>query len=121
MSILLIVLTSAVVGALVSSLMTLFGQYLERRSRREELVLSKAMELADQRIRTVLEVRKVTGRGIILPAHIVLVRAYYEELKWLIKKSKLPDKMEKEFQQFVMHVDQEMFPREGNKQEDIEK
>lgn len=40
------VLTSAAVGVLVSSLVNLLGQYLERRSRQDEMLFQKALELA---------------------------------------------------------------------------
>lgn len=45
-----LILGSAAVGALVSSIITLIGQAVERRARRRELLLSKSIELAELHI-----------------------------------------------------------------------
>lgn len=56
------VITSAAVGTLASAVVNLIGQGLERRSRRKELLLGKAVELAVERVRFAFEVAKVSGQ-----------------------------------------------------------
>lgn len=46
----LTIITSAGIGALVSSLVTLVSQFLERRSRLQEILLGKSIDFAIQRI-----------------------------------------------------------------------
>jgi hypothetical protein len=70
------VITSAAVGAVVSALLTLAGQYFERRSRRKELLLSKAIELAFRRTDIVKEVAFKTGRHVAFKDDASLAAGY---------------------------------------------
>ncbi|MBZ5719362.1 MAG: hypothetical protein LAO03_03175 [Acidobacteriia bacterium] len=83
------VLTSAAVGALVSSVITVIAQWRERKSRREELVLSKATEMATNRVATLM---KTSGK---IEPDILMAEDYYVSLKHLIDKGYL-DKKTKE-------------------------
>lgn len=53
--ILIAVIGSAAIGAPVSSLITEVGKWRERQSRREELLLTKAIEMAQSRVSNVRE------------------------------------------------------------------
>jgi len=55
MSTIAIVLTSSGVAVLMSGLITLLGQYFERRNRRNELIFTKALEMAYERSKMILE------------------------------------------------------------------
>ena len=72
-------LSSAAVGALVSSAITTVAQWRERKSRREELLLTKAMEMARARVATIV----ATG-GKVEP-DILIAEDYYVSLKHLIE------------------------------------
>lgn len=80
-------LSSAAVGAFVSSLMTIIAGWRERKSRREELLLSKATEMA--RLRAAF-VASTTG-GKIEP-DILLTEDYYLSLKHLMEHGCLDPK-----------------------------
>lgn len=73
-------LSSAAVGALVSSGMTLVAQWRERKSRREELLLTKATEMAHALVATIA----ATTGGKIEPV-ILMTEDYYVSLKHLIE------------------------------------
>ena len=81
-----IVLGSAAVGALVSSGITMWGQYLERKSRREELILTKAIEMAHTRFEHVKDIP-----GAQIPPEIKMAEDYHRWLKYLMNHGKLPN------------------------------
>jgi len=85
------VLTSAGIGALVSSLATLGGQALERKARRRELVLAKAMELAKARTDLALEVsRRQPDKVAAFRDPAVMTEKYFQWLEHLLQKGALP-------------------------------
>ncbi|HEX4577692.1 MAG TPA: hypothetical protein VH117_10095, partial [Edaphobacter sp.] len=87
-----LLLGSAAVGALVSSVITLFGQRLERKSRREELVLSEAVKLAQSNMDLTLEVAKAhTNRVTNIIPIIDMVVPHHEWLTHLLNKGKMPE------------------------------
>ncbi|MBP8708143.1 MAG: hypothetical protein KBH94_05440 [Caldisericia bacterium] len=92
MSPIAIVLTSSGVAALISGLITLLGQYLERRNRRDELIFTKALEMAYERSKMILDTKK-TQPGIKVKLHdnIYLAETYYRWLNYLYSHGKLPD------------------------------
>jgi hypothetical protein len=78
---------SAAVGALISSVITALAQWRERKSRREELLLTKAIEMAQSRVATVLQ----SGfQGKIMP-EIEMAQQYHRYLKHLLEHGKLPE------------------------------
>jgi hypothetical protein len=92
----LTILTSAAVGALVSSMVTLAGQYLERRSRRAELLLTKALEMAIRKSDLTLEALNTSGEGSVqLPDEVISAETYFRWLKSLLVSGKLPIDAEK--------------------------
>lgn len=90
MSTLSTVLTSAAVGVLVSSIFTLFGQILERRSRRNELLLTKALEMAIRKSDISLEAAKLSNRNVILIDDVNSAETYLRWLKSLLRSGNLP-------------------------------
>jgi len=61
--VLIALIGSAAVGALISSLLTMFAQWRERKSRREELALTKAIEMTHSQVSTMLNIFKETGQS----------------------------------------------------------
>jgi len=86
-----IVLTSAVVSAAVSSLLTLFGQYFERRAREKELLFTKCVELAQKKTEFLMKVAADTGGKATLADYVVYAEMYYWLLSSLHVNGKLPD------------------------------
>jgi hypothetical protein len=91
MSAISIVLTSAVVSAVVTSIMTLFGQYFERRARERELLFTKCVELAEKKTQFLMKVAADTGATAILADYAVYAEMYYWLLSSLHENRKLPE------------------------------
>ena len=91
----LTVLTSAAVGVLVSGVVTLIGQHLERRARRDELLLREALELAKARRTLALEVAKLTDSNVSLIDDAINAETYFRWLKSLLESGKLPPDADK--------------------------
>ena len=91
----LTVLTSAAVGVLVSSIVTLIGQSLERRARRNELLLVKALEIAAERRKLAMEVAEKTGVTASLVDDTINAETYFRWLKSLLDTGKLPPDADK--------------------------
>lgn len=89
------VITSAAVGAVASTVITVVDRYLERESRRDELALTKSLELAKERTALVKEVAEKGGGEAELYDNIALAEVYYRWLKHLMEKGTLPDKAER--------------------------
>lgn len=87
---LLLILTSAGVAALVSGLLTFAGQWLERRARRRELLLAKAIELSIERTRFLTDLAQKLGRDIEIQDNAMLAEVYYQWLLHLLDNDKLP-------------------------------
>lgn len=84
------ILTSVGVSVLVSALMTLLGQHLERRARREELILQKAIDMAVQRREFVMEAIKLTQKNATFTDDIFSVEIYVRWLGSLLNHGNLP-------------------------------
>jgi hypothetical protein len=90
---LLLVLTSAGVATILSGFLTFLGQHLERTSRRNELVLSKALDLAVTRSERLIKLadadpeRAVT---VTLYDDAVLAETYYQWFQHLLARGELP-------------------------------
>lgn len=82
--------TSAGVGAFISSVITLVGQYFERRARRRELLLEKAIDIAKSRTELVLHMADKTGESAKFYDEAFLAETYYQWFYYLLKKGKLP-------------------------------
>jgi len=82
----LTLISSAATGVLVSSVITLFAQWRERKSRREELLLTKAIEMAQARV---ANVRESGFEGKMMP-EIEMAQNYHRWLTHLMKHGELP-------------------------------
>jgi hypothetical protein len=91
----LTVLTSAAVGVLVSGAVTLIGQYLERRARRDELLLAKAIDMATARRELAMQVAEKTGATASLIDDVINAETYFRWLKSLLETGKLPSDADK--------------------------
>jgi hypothetical protein len=97
-----VVLTSAAVSALVSSLFTFISQCLERRARRRELVMKTAADLATQSRNFYLEVAK--SRGGKIPPLPFSTYYYHQQLSSLFKRGKLTSEEQKLYEAFVKEI-----------------
>jgi hypothetical protein len=95
LSIWTLVISSAAVGAVVSSAITELGKWRERKSRREELALSKAFEMAQSITNTGVELIKVGKRAQIMPMNETIAAAYVT-LKHILAHEKLDPAAQKE-------------------------
>jgi hypothetical protein len=87
-----LILGSAAIGALVSSVIAAIAQWRERKSRREELALTKAIEMAHKIHDTTLEMaRMMKGKTIVVPSDNELVEGYYLDLKHILDHGRLSD------------------------------
>ena len=85
------VVTSAAVGALASSLIGLVGAALERRARRRELLLEKAIQMAHTRREFVMGLVEKTGGEAALRDDVSLAAEYFQLLDHLIETGNLPE------------------------------
>src|SRR5882762_6172639 len=91
MSPLFLVLTSAGVAAVVSALITLVGQSLERRSRRDELTFSKALDLAITRSERLIKLVDASpGSTAMLYDDAFQAETYYQWFRHLLTHGELP-------------------------------
>ena len=86
-----LILTSAGVGAIVSAGVTFIGQVLERGARRRELLLSKAIELAQRDNDRATHLWEKTGVPAKIQDDIVSAETYFKWLDHLWKHGSLPD------------------------------
>jgi hypothetical protein len=86
-----LVLSSAAIGAFVSSVVTIVGQAFERKARRRELLLSKAIELAIHRLEYMwrLSQETRTAPSAIFDA-VQLAEVYYQWLNGLLDEGEMP-------------------------------
>ncbi len=92
-----LILGSAAVGALVSSIVTLVGQSIERKARQKELLLSKAIELAELQIDMQKAAVEMNGGRVEVYPHIVQARWFHKELVKLLSDGKLSQGMERKY------------------------
>jgi hypothetical protein len=90
MSTLAIVLTSAGVASFITGLATIVNQLLERRARRHELLLTKAVELGIHRVEFMTALADKSGAGLELQDPIKLSETYYQWLEHLLEEGELP-------------------------------
>ena len=83
------ILTSAAVGALVSSAIALVSQKIERKARRQEITMQGALHLAERRVKTIMEMAEKSGRGTYVEDDVTLVETYYRELEHLFRHGRL--------------------------------
>jgi hypothetical protein len=84
------ILTSAVISAVIASAFGLFGQAIERRARRRELLFVKSVELAKENREFVMRVAKELGAGARIHDSAVYAEMYFWLLTELHDKGRLP-------------------------------
>lgn len=89
------ILTSAAVGVIVSGIVTLIGQWGERRARREELLLREALGLAQVKREVTLLAAKAGSVPAILTDDVIVAETYFRWLKILTETGKLPAEADK--------------------------
>jgi hypothetical protein len=88
----LTVLTSAGVSAIVTQLMSIWAQRLERKAKQEDMLFQYALDLAKTRNERFLQVVKDFNISKWqMQDDIVTAEKYYEWLRYLRKHGKLPD------------------------------
>lgn len=93
----LVVVTSSAVGVLVGSVVNLLGQWFERRSRRDEMLLSRAIEMSVKKSEYAVKVAEQNPfMGAWLVDDVVNAEKYYRWLKALLDTGKLPPDADKE-------------------------
>lgn len=84
------IVTSAGVGALVAAGLTFLNGHLGRRARRRELLLSKAVDLAHERIKIVLALAKEQKLDGELADASFLAVLYFKYLDSILEHGELP-------------------------------
>lgn len=92
-----LILGSAAVGALTSSIISLIGQAVERRARKRELILSKSIELAELHVSLLKDAASATGGVVDIQPYIFYTRWHHRELEQLLDKSKLSSALEAQY------------------------
>ncbi len=91
----ILIVSSAAIGAVVSSIITELGRWRERRSRREELALAKAFEMAKSISDMSVELIKL-GKGVqVMPMNDTIATAYVT-LKHILAHERLDPAAQKE-------------------------
>ncbi|HEX6372038.1 MAG TPA: hypothetical protein VF006_24145 [Longimicrobium sp.] len=85
-----LIVTSAAVGALLSSLVTVINAYFERRSRRRELLFKEALLLAHNDNDVKMQIAMKTGESAAFPNPIYSAERYLGWLEELFASGKLP-------------------------------
>ena len=87
----LLVVTSAAVGSVSAAMITLLGQALERRARREELLLSRAIDLSLAHAQRVVAVAHDQDRSTTVFPEVMGARDYYEALRGILEHGAIPN------------------------------
>ena len=84
------IIISAAVGGISAALINFFGNIFDRRSRRKELLLQKAVELGIDRAHFIKEVAKETQGEASIEDSAVMTATYYRWLEHLLNHGELP-------------------------------
>lgn len=88
---------SALIGALVSSLMTAWTTHLERKARREELTFSKALEMTHQKIESLTKLFEMSDYTTMsLPPEMEMAAKFHKALSYLFTHGELDATTKKE-------------------------
>jgi hypothetical protein len=96
-----VILGSAAVGALTSSVITFVGQILERRARQKELLISKAIDLAQLQVKFLQDASQAMQTGVQIYPYIVYARWYHKELSLLHETNSLSQEIEIKYADFL--------------------
>ena len=84
---------SAAIGALVSSVINLLGQYFERKSRRNELLLNKAVELSIAWVDMKFQIAKNSNTEVFINNQTILTELNYKCLQGLLRTGEIPPEL----------------------------
>ena len=87
----LTILTSVVVSAVVASVFSLFGQAVERRARRREIIFQRAFDLAQDTRGFLMQLTDKTGMTTYILDPVRYAEIYHSLLSSLFDTGKLPD------------------------------
>ncbi len=87
---LIAIITSAVVGSAVAAGLQMLAAHLERRARRRELLLARALDLAKARTEFIMRTADKTGATATLRDDIFLAEGYFRWLSHLMDHGELP-------------------------------
>ena len=93
-----VILPSAIIGAIVSGFISFLLAYLDRRTRKKELIFSFAWKAAEHRTNLIDKISTETGKTVYLQDTVFLAGKYYSYLEDLYEKGKLPDEFVKKCQ-----------------------
>jgi hypothetical protein len=94
-AVLTVVLTSAAVGAVVSQLITLIAQHLERKARRTEFLMKTATDWAVKRVELAIEFAKTRTVYPVTPDLGWMAYDYHQQLSSLMRDGTMPPDMRK--------------------------
>jgi hypothetical protein len=92
-----LILSSAAIGALVSSVITIIGQYFDRSAKKKELLFNKAVELAQSHVELLKTLAKTGTRAVKISPYIVYTRVHHRQLKSLYDDGKLSPGLERQY------------------------
>ncbi len=99
---------STSIGGIVTGSILALSQWRERKSRQNELILSKSVELALKHTETRMKMAEGSGSNVDIFPEIVIVRFYHRQLKRLFSKERISTDMEKEFSDVIHRVPLEL-------------
>ena len=85
------IIISAATGAIASALLSLFGQWRERKWKRKEILLNTASQLSIEHTNKVMRIAEGSGQTAIIYDHVHVTADYYKWLNHLVDKNKLPE------------------------------
>ncbi len=106
-----LVLGSAAVGALVSSVMALIGQKLERSARQKELLLKSSVGMTHKFMEFGINDFDLGPNPQVLPS-IVYTRWFHRQLTLLLNEGTLDRELETRFSDFINKPDSELNARD---------
>ena len=84
------IITSAAVASVTAAAAQFIGARLETRARRKELLLTRALDLAQARTEMVMRIAKETGATATIRDSVFLAEGYFRWLSHLMDHGKLP-------------------------------
>ena len=90
------ILTSALISAVVASLLNLLGQRIERRARRRELIFLKSVELAKENRDFIMKAARDLNKDARIHDYVVYAEMYYWLLTELHNRGRLPENWRQE-------------------------
>jgi hypothetical protein len=112
-AVVLAVIGSAAIGALVSSIISEIGRWRERKSRREELALTKAFEMSHTHFVSTIELIKA-GRGVTMFPLTKMISEGFVMFKHLLDHGKLDPRSQKELEDELKNYAEKQSAKGGN-------